>query len=140
MGLFFFGRSDPSVSSLGEEKPLKNDLGAKQAHAESEGDAQLRKFIRELPLEPHFRMVQPHPTVDSSRKSWTAPGLILISPDLPTIFYLTTAWLWSGRTGELIQQLAGSSAVHQAARFFDRMAINPKDAQNVSEIEDLRNV
>ena len=36
MGLFFFSRADPSISSLGEEKPLKNDFGAKQAHAESE--------------------------------------------------------------------------------------------------------
>ena len=65
MGLFFFVWFHASVSSPGEEKPLKNDFGAKQAHTESEGDAQLRKFIRELPLEPHFRMVQPHPTVDS---------------------------------------------------------------------------
>ena len=36
MGLFFFSRADPSISSLGEEKPLKNDFGAKQPYARSE--------------------------------------------------------------------------------------------------------
>ena len=35
MGLFFFGRVDPSISSSGEEKPLKNDFGAKQPYAET---------------------------------------------------------------------------------------------------------
>ena len=35
MGLFFFGRADPSISSSGEEKPLKNDFGAKQPYAET---------------------------------------------------------------------------------------------------------
>ena len=95
MGLFFFVWFHASISSPGEEKPLKNDFRAKQTYTKT-GDR--------------------HP-VGGSRKSWTAPGLILISPDLPTIFYPSTVCLWAGRTGELIQQLAGSSAVHQASFF-----------------------
>ena len=35
MGLFFFVWFHASVSSPGEEKPLKNDFGAKQPYAET---------------------------------------------------------------------------------------------------------
>ena len=48
MGLFFFVWFPPSVSSPGEEKPLKNDFGAKQAHAESEG-LPIKGFLRNPP-------------------------------------------------------------------------------------------
>ena len=48
MGLFFFVRCPPSVSSPGEEKPLKNDFGAKQPYARSEV-LPIKGFLRNPP-------------------------------------------------------------------------------------------
>ena len=125
MGLFFFVWFHPSVSSPETEKPLKNDFGAKQAHAESEG----------LPIK-GFHGNPPQWVPIFWVGCWSAQFTRLnLGREIPSRsraksralrvgFADHDPWLCPGREDRINQDSAGR--IVDLRRPFDRMAINPE--------------